>query len=343
MKSRILNVFALVFNAAIVALGLFAILTSLFGPAQEGFSNGYDIFRYYTYDSNILMVLVAFIALIFNIVVISTGKNKVPGWLSALKLISTCAIGVTILVVLFILAPNAGNEWAFGGNNFYLHLIIPCLALVSYIFFEVETKVKWRYTFLVLVPMVIYGAIYITMVETNTWEDFYHFLDGNKIYYIPALLVVGTYALGIILWLLNKLLRLIYFGYEYHDADIPEVNSEEQIQPQNKELISGQGQIEEIKPQEEVQSEESAPIQKSNKSSKKPATNNIKYKDQSRVYHISRSKLVGKWQVKLASGERAIKLFDTQLEAIKYAKELVKSNGGSIRIHSMRGQLRKNN
>ena len=61
-----------------------------------------------------------------------------------------------------------------------------------------------------------------------------------------------------------------------------------------------------------------------------------------RTYHISTSKsLLGKWQVKLAGGEKAIKVFPTQLEAIEYTRELVKTQGGSIRLHSLDGRIRK--
>ena len=64
------------------------------------------------------------------------------------------------------------------------------------------------------------------------------------------------------------------------------------------------------------------------------------YKTTPRVYHISKQ-ASGKWQVKLATGERAIKLFDTQQQAIIYAKSLVRTQGGSIRIHAVSGKMRK--
>jgi len=66
-----------------------------------------------------------------------------------------------------------------------------------------------------------------------------------------------------------------------------------------------------------------------------------KYKDTARVYHVSQH-ILG-WQVKLAKGEKVIKTFKTQKEAIEYAKSLVKTNGGSIRVHSMKGSIRKAN
>jgi hypothetical protein len=60
-----------------------------------------------------------------------------------------------------------------------------------------------------------------------------------------------------------------------------------------------------------------------------------------KTYHIAKRASDGKWQVKLASGEIAIKLFDTQAEAIDYATKMAKNQKGSIRVHSMKGTLRK--
>ena len=59
-----------------------------------------------------------------------------------------------------------------------------------------------------------------------------------------------------------------------------------------------------------------------------------------KVYLISKRKTDGKWQVKFANGERALKLFDTQLEAIAYAKEKAKNQDGSISIHKVDGKIR---
>ena len=41
------------------------------------------------------------------------------------------------------------------------------------------------------------------------------------------------------------------------------------------------------------------------------------------------------------NGQKAIKLFNTQAEAIVFAKKLAKSQEGSIRVHSVKGRIRK--
>ena len=63
-------------------------------------------------------------------------------------------------------------------------------------------------------------------------------------------------------------------------------------------------------------------------------------KPSARNYHVAK-RPDGKWQVKFAGGEKAIKLFATQAEAIAYAKKLAENRDGSISIHNVDGKMRK--
>lgn len=60
-----------------------------------------------------------------------------------------------------------------------------------------------------------------------------------------------------------------------------------------------------------------------------------------KMYHISFRRDDNRWQVKLGKGSRALKLFNTQEEAIAYAKELAKNQDGHIVIHKLDGTIRK--
>ena len=76
------------------------------------------------------------------------------------------------------------------------------------------------------------------------------------------------------------------------------------------------------------------------KEEKEPATE--EKKEQNKVYHITKRKEDDKWQVKLAKGAKAIKLFNTQLEAIEFAKMRVENNEDArIIIHKEDGGFRK--
>ena len=62
-----------------------------------------------------------------------------------------------------------------------------------------------------------------------------------------------------------------------------------------------------------------------------------------KAYHVSRRAELNKWQVKATGSDKALKLFNTQKEAIEYANQLAKNQNVSIRVHSKEGKIRKHN
>ena len=56
-----------------------------------------------------------------------------------------------------------------------------------------------------------------------------------------------------------------------------------------------------------------------------------------RNYHVVK-RADGKWEVKYAGGEKAIKLFNTQAEATAYTKQMAKNQGGVMLVHNSKGQ-----
>ena len=82
-----------------------------------------------------------------------------------------------------------------------------------------------------------------------------------------------------------------------------------------------------------------APAAKANSAEDGAAAKEEK-KQAARNYHVAK-RPDGKWQVKFAGGEKAIKLFSTQAEAIGYAKKLAENQDGSISIHKKDGKMRK--
>ena len=59
-------------------------------------------------------------------------------------------------------------------------------------------------------------------------------------------------------------------------------------------------------------------------------------KDGTRAYHVAKRE-DGMWAVKFAGGEKAIKLFKTQAEAVAYTKEMAKNQDGKMLIHNSKG------
>ena len=73
---------------------------------------------------------------------------------------------------------------------------------------------------------------------------------------------------------------------------------------------------------------------KAAKPAAKPAAK--KEKPDHRNYHVVK-RADGKWEVKFAGGEKAIKLFATQKEAVEYTKKMAENQGGAMLVHNSKG------
>ena len=70
---------------------------------------------------------------------------------------------------------------------------------------------------------------------------------------------------------------------------------------------------------------------------KKPKKKKPDLKNGTRVYHVVKREEDGKWAVKYAGGEKVIKLFDTQKEALEYTKQMANNQGGKMLVHNSKG------
>ena len=69
---------------------------------------------------------------------------------------------------------------------------------------------------------------------------------------------------------------------------------------------------------------------------KKPAPAPKKEEVSFRTYHLVK-RADGKWEVKYAGGQKAIKLFDTQKEALEYSKKMAENQDGKVLVHNSKG------
>ena len=295
-----------------------------------------SLFQYFTVLSNAFVLLTSLIGVILYLFTYIKVRDYVKELYQIIRLVSVVCVAITFTMVVVFLSPaNPTFPW-FGNYNLFLHGITPIAAVISYTLFEYAPKMKFRYFFAPVIAIFLYGTFYVLyafFAEAGTEIDWYGFLlksghrlapangayiswDNFFIFLLESL--GGALAFGFIFWLVNKIMHLVFAGYN--------------VVGENSEIDTPIR----IDRADDLDDEEEEKVRKSSSNRKNY------YKDKARVYHISRSKFMSKyWQVKLATGERAIRIFDTQAEAIAYAKQLVKKQGGSIRIHSMKGQIRK--
>lgn len=334
----------LIGNLIVTALGVVGIVMLLLESSDK-----VGIFQYFTVLSNVLVTLTSFVGVILHIASLAKGKNLVKEGFQVFKLLTVVCAAITFTMVLVFLMPrDPNNDIWFKGSQLFMHAIVPIASVASFILLEYMTKIRFRFFFIPAIALIVYGAYYAIFAFTapqGSLVDWYGFMfeAGNRIAPVDAskftfgtfflfigLSIGGALAFGFVFWLLNKIVNLIFVGYTIN-SDGEEVSEEESVEEEPQE-------VEEEKPEKKTATSKTPKA----KAPKTAASAPKKYKDGARVYHIARSKFVSRsWQVKLAGGEKAIKIFPTQAEAIDYAKRLVRSQGGSIRIHSMKGQLRK--
>ena len=365
-KIKILSFFAFIINLALLCAP-FYLLGQLFIKLGFETSELKDFISVLFTDVSVVAVLLlAFISLIslpFNIWSMASGEFKTPKVISVFKFIFvTFAFGVFAVKTYYAIKYSM---LSFDIATLVIAYICPLTAVLSYILFESGKRIGWGFIFTSISVGIAFMALTIDFVKTGAYKilgidilyttDIAWYIENGIYSLLSVVLAFVVWAISTILG--KKLFAVKVIANEEKVAENESVVSvsdtvntenapqEEKIE-ENSEPIKEE--VEEIKENEvveqpnttikdeEVVEEESEKVEKKEPKKVQP----VLYKDKSRVYHISRNEN-GKWQVKLANGEKAIKLFDTQLQAINYAKALVKTRGGSIRIHSVKGKIRK--
>ena len=173
MKHRLCTLASLALNLAIVYMETIALPIS--------FSFGAEIVvTMYTELSNMFNAVVCALVAIFQLGNLFTGWD-LPRWLKRLKFLSTSCLAMTILTVVFILAPmyEDGNGWyimLFTDSMLYHHFLNPVLAILSLVLFERLPRLSLGQVWWALVPTVLYGLYDLHGNITGTIDGPYPFM-----------------------------------------------------------------------------------------------------------------------------------------------------------------------
>ena len=155
------------------------------------------ILRYFTALSNLLCAVTA-----LAVAVCRLGGGALPYAVGVLKYVGTAAVTVTMLTVVCFLGPTIGFKPMFSGPDLWLHLVCPLLAIVSWALWD-RPDLPFAAVFLGVLPVVLYGFVYIYRVlyapEARRWSDFYGFNRGGKWPLSYAAMLVGAFAVSVLL------------------------------------------------------------------------------------------------------------------------------------------------
>lgn len=343
------NIISLCLNVLIIAAVSIGLALAFQGFDWKGSYETCPL-NFFTNDSNILLGISSLIYLIAGL--INLKKDTLPEFVSLFRLIGSTATLVTFVVVATILGPQFGfMDFLFGidGGFLFLHFICPLLSLISFVFFENDHRLSFWNSVYATIPTILYGCVWVflELIDVKFQEIApYPFL---KIYGVPLYqpilyilgMFLGTWALGILHLFLHRVfakketITTPTPAKEETEATDKETKPLENIAP-NKAKEDGVVVVEDSEDNEVQEEEEEIKAEEAAQ-----AANPTGSQNGPRVYHVAKQGDSGKWRVRLATGQKAIKLFDTQAQAIDYAKSLVRTRGGSIRVHSLKGKLRK--
>lgn len=141
-------------------------------------------FRYYTNISNLLVGFIAIINAIVLIKSVIKGELSYPKYLSIIKFAGLSMISLTFFTVLLIIAPLTSFQLMYSDVKFITHLVVPVLAITSYLFLEEKSIFELRISLIGIIPTLLYAIIYIiNVVFLKTWPDIYK-INTNGLWFI---------------------------------------------------------------------------------------------------------------------------------------------------------------
>ncbi len=172
---------------------------------QELATTGLKSLKYFTVLSNLFSGLTSFVFVVFFLM----GKAP-PYWLLVAKLASATSVMLTFFTVLLFLGPTMGWANMYKSGNLWMHLVLPLLAAIDCCTYAPMRSLPLSSTFVALVPVILYGIVYIARVvilgtvRDGKTIDFYGFARGGvqSLPLITGVMLVGTWFIALVLKLI---------------------------------------------------------------------------------------------------------------------------------------------
>ena len=172
-----------------------------------------SIFMTFTGLSNVFIGLVCLGCAIYRII---KKEITLPAYLLLIKIIALADITITFVITATYLAPSIGSSWwrLYINNNLFNHFLTPLLAVITFLILERYREFSWKYCFLSLVPLLLYGVLYLTNVYTHLTPEgktdltydiygFCRFGTGILVLFLIGFMAI-SFGLTLLYWFLNK-------------------------------------------------------------------------------------------------------------------------------------------
>lgn len=213
-----------IINVILVPMELWATVKCFY---DKGFKRA---IIFYTFLSNQFALVTALIHSIFLFLKIKNNRN-IPFLLIIFKLLSTCCVTLTFLIVVFVLTILEKNETLgrllFHNTRIVQHFFGPILAFVSFTFWEVNFNMSLKYIPLPFIPTLIYGCVMIPLNALDLVKGPYPFLEVNRQGVLAT--IIWIIVLGVVNMLISTGIILFTNFLRNHFPKIQKVEKEENL------------------------------------------------------------------------------------------------------------------
>ena len=172
-----------------------------------------SLFAYYTCDSNLFLLAVSAVVLCSCVRLLLGRDSRLSCRLLLFRYFATCTTTVTFLVVVLIFAPLAGPgaypRLLLKGSLKYMHFLCPVLALISFLFSEDHSYLRFRHTLYAMIPTFLYALVTVVLNVARIIRGPYPFLYVYEqplwASFLWAVIILGTaWLIAVGLYLLKR-------------------------------------------------------------------------------------------------------------------------------------------
>ncbi len=212
MKIRL----SIALRAVLLICGWFAVQDAFVaagGPADP------ENLLYFTYQSNLWVLLITAVYLVFAIQNLLGGNARIPHVLAVARYTVAVAISITMIVYWAILAPTRPIQSVMTWNSQLLHTVVPLLFIADFLLFNRGEPVRLSGVLWTLV-LPLYYLIFTFVFQAATHYTFssgrhypYYILDVDKFGWFgsPA-------GMGVFWWLVMILCLTLALGFLFRFA-----------------------------------------------------------------------------------------------------------------------------
>lgn len=135
---------------------------------------GMQLFRMFTVDSNIVMSFACASLLPFAVEGLRKDRVHLPTWCLRFVYLGVTGVSTTMFFTFFFIFPFQGAESAFGGTNFYLHVICPAISILLFTVFASDHRINIPESLFSMAFFTVYSVFYcVNVVFRQVWRDAY--------------------------------------------------------------------------------------------------------------------------------------------------------------------------